>query len=95
MTTNDNGSAGEPASLPDNAISLEDEPHENARNARPSCESLGRNHLPRRDSDSFLSMRLSREWDYARRQTVTRLTKNASFRYKAYLEESTIRHPRS
>ncbi|WP_290203809.1 IS21-like element helper ATPase IstB [uncultured Muribaculum sp.] len=37
--------------------------------------------------DSFLSMLLSREWDYRAQAAVTRLTKNASFRYKAYLEE--------
>lgn len=37
--------------------------------------------------DSFLSMLLSREWDYRAQAAVTRLTKNASFRYKAYIEE--------
>ncbi len=35
--------------------------------------------------DSFLSMLLSHEWDYRAQAAVTRLTKNASFRYKAYL----------
>ena len=37
--------------------------------------------------DSFLAMLLSREWDYRAQAAVMRLTKNASFRYKAYLEE--------
>ncbi len=37
--------------------------------------------------DSFLSMLLSREWDYARAGSGDKTDKNASFRYKAYLEE--------
>lgn len=37
--------------------------------------------------DTFLSMLLSREWDYRSQSAVARMTKNASFRYKAYLEE--------
>lgn len=37
--------------------------------------------------DSFLYMLLSREWDYRSQAAVTRMTKNAAFRYKAYLEE--------
>ena len=37
--------------------------------------------------DTFLSMLLSREWDYRAQAAVTRMTKNAAFRYKAYLEE--------
>ena len=37
--------------------------------------------------DSFLSMLLHREWDWRAQAAVTRLTKNAAFRYKAYLEE--------
>lgn len=37
--------------------------------------------------DSFLAMLLSREWDYRAQAAVARLTKNASFRYKAFLEE--------
>lgn len=37
--------------------------------------------------DSFLSMLLHREWDWRAQAAVMRLTKNASFRYKAYLEE--------
>lgn len=41
--------------------------------------------------DSFLSMLLSREWDYRAQAAVTRLTKNASFRYKASSRKSTIR----
>lgn len=36
--------------------------------------------------DTFVSMLLSREWDYRAQAAITRLTKNASFRYKAYLE---------
>ena len=37
--------------------------------------------------DTFLSMLLSREWDYRAQAAVARMTKNAAFRYKAYLEE--------
>lgn len=37
--------------------------------------------------DTFLSMLLTREWDYRAQAAVARLTKNASFRYKAYLEQ--------
>ena len=37
--------------------------------------------------DSFLSMLLRREWDWRAQAAVMRLTKNAAFRYKAYLEE--------
>ena len=37
--------------------------------------------------DSFLHMLLSREWDYRSQAAVARMTKNAAFRYKAYLEE--------
>ena len=37
--------------------------------------------------DTFLSMLLSREWDYRAQAAVARMTKNASFRYKAYIEE--------
>lgn len=38
-------------------------------------------------ADTFLSMLLNREWDYRSQAAITRLTKNASFRYRAYLEE--------
>lgn len=37
--------------------------------------------------DTFLSMLFSREWDYRAQAAVVRMTKNASFRYKAYIEE--------
>ena len=37
--------------------------------------------------DSFLHMLLSREWDYRSQAAVTRMTRNAAFRYKAYLQE--------
>lgn len=37
--------------------------------------------------DSFLSMLLHREWDWRAQAAITRLTKNAAFRYKAYPEE--------
>lgn len=37
--------------------------------------------------DSFLHMLLSREWDYRSQAAVARMTRNAAFRYKAYLEE--------
>lgn len=37
--------------------------------------------------DTFLSMLLSREWDYRAQAAVARMTKNANFRYKAYPEQ--------
>lgn len=37
--------------------------------------------------DSFLHMLLSREWDCRSQAAVARMTKNASFRHKAFLEE--------
>lgn len=39
------------------------------------------------DADAFLSMLLAREWDYRVQAAIARLTKNAAFRYKAYLEQ--------
>ena len=39
------------------------------------------------DADTFLSMLLAREWDYRVQAAIARLTKNAAFRYKAYLEQ--------
>lgn len=38
-------------------------------------------------ADTFLSMLLAREWDYRAQAAIVRLTKNAAFRYKAYLEQ--------
>lgn len=38
-------------------------------------------------ADTFLSMLLAREWDYRAQATIARLTKNAAFGYKAYLEQ--------
>ncbi|WP_373722863.1 IS21-like element helper ATPase IstB [Bacteroides heparinolyticus] len=38
-------------------------------------------------ADTFLSMLLAREWDYRAQAAITRLTKNAAFRYKAYVEQ--------
>ena len=49
-------------------------------------------------ADTFLSMLLAREWDYVHRlplrewdyrsqAAIARLTKNAAFRYKAYIEQ--------
>ena len=38
-------------------------------------------------ADTFLSMLLAREWDYRAQVAIARLTKNAVFRYKAYLEQ--------
>ena len=38
-------------------------------------------------ADTFLSMLLAREWDYRAQAAITRLIRNAAFRYKAYLEE--------
>lgn len=37
--------------------------------------------------DAFLSMLLAREWDWRAQAAIARLTRNASFRYKAYMEE--------
>ena len=39
------------------------------------------------DADTFLSMLLAREWDYRVQAAIAQLTKNAAFRYKAYLEQ--------
>lgn len=39
------------------------------------------------DADTFLSMLLAREWDYHVQAAIAQLTKNAAFRYKAYLEQ--------
>ncbi|MCI6212403.1 IS21-like element helper ATPase IstB [Bacteroides heparinolyticus] len=38
-------------------------------------------------ADTFLSMLLAREWDYRAQAAITRFTKNAAFRYKAYVEQ--------
>lgn len=38
-------------------------------------------------ADSFLSWLLAREWDYRLAATIQRLIRQASFRYKAYVEE--------
>ena len=38
-------------------------------------------------ADTFLSMLLAREWDYRAQAAIARLTKNAAFRYKAYVEQ--------
>lgn len=38
-------------------------------------------------ADTFLSMLLAREWDYRAQAAIARLTKNAAFRYKAYIEQ--------
>lgn len=38
-------------------------------------------------ADTFLSMLLAREWDYHAQAAIARLTKNAAFRYKAYIEQ--------
>ena len=38
-------------------------------------------------ADTFLSMLLAREWDYHAQAAIVRLTRNAAFRYKAYLEQ--------
>ncbi len=38
-------------------------------------------------ADTFLSMLLARKWDYRAQATIARLTKNAAFRYKAYIEQ--------
>ena len=38
-------------------------------------------------ADTFLSMLLAREWDYRTLAAIARLTRNAAFRYKAYLEQ--------
>ena len=38
-------------------------------------------------ADTFLSMLLACEWDYRAQAAIARLTKNAAFRYKAYIEQ--------
>lgn len=38
-------------------------------------------------ADTFLSMLLAREWDYRAQVAIARLTRNAAFRYKAYIEQ--------
>ena len=38
-------------------------------------------------ADTFLSMLLAREWDHRAQAAIARLTRNAAFRYKAYLED--------
>ena len=38
-------------------------------------------------ADTFLSMLLAREWDFRAQAAIARLTKNAAFRYKAYIEQ--------
>ena len=38
-------------------------------------------------ADTFLSMLLAWEWDYHAQAAIVRLTRNAAFRYKAYLEQ--------
>lgn len=38
-------------------------------------------------ADSFLSILFVREWDYRAQAAIVRLTRNASFRYKAYIEQ--------
>ncbi|WP_416341009.1 ATP-binding protein [Segatella buccae] len=38
-------------------------------------------------ADTFLSMLLAREWDYRAQAAIVRLTRNAAFRHKAYLEQ--------
>lgn len=38
-------------------------------------------------ADTFLSMLLAREWVYRAQAAIARLTKNAAFRYKAYIEQ--------
>ena len=43
-------------------------------------------------ADTFLSMLLAREWDYRAQAAIARLTKNAAFRYKAYLEQIDFVH---
>ena len=41
---------------------------------------------------TFLSMLLAREWDYRAQAAIARLTKNAAFRYKAYIEPVSYTH---
>ena len=38
-------------------------------------------------ADTFLSMLLARKWDYRAQAAIVRLTRNAAFRYMAYLEQ--------
>ncbi len=50
-------------------------------------ESLSSTFAETMTPDSFLSWLLAREWDYRSAAAIQRLIKNASFRYKAFLEE--------
>ena len=46
-----------------------------------------RHHSAIHDCGHVLSMLLAREWDYRAQAAIARLTKNAAFRYKAYIEQ--------
>lgn len=50
-------------------------------------ESLSSTFAETMTPDSFLNWLLSREWDYRSNAAIERLTKQASFRYKAYPED--------
>lgn len=50
-------------------------------------ESLSSTFAETMTPDSFLSWLLAREWDYRSAAAIERLIRNASFRYKAFLEE--------
>ena len=57
--------------------------------------SLGSTFAENMTPDAFLSMLLNSEWDYRYTQMVNRLTKQAGFRYNAYMEDIDYDTPRN
>jgi len=57
--------------------------------------SLGSTIAENMTPDAFLSMLLNSEWDYRYTQMVNRLTKQAGFRYNAYMEDIDYDTPRN
>ena len=56
--------------------------------------SLGSTSAENMTPDAFISSLISSEWDYRNNRTVARLTKQADFRYKAFLEDIDYDLPR-
>lgn len=57
--------------------------------------SLGSTFAENMTPDAFLFMLLNSEWDYRHTQMVQRLTKQAGFRYNAYMEDIDYDTPRN
>ena len=57
-------------------------------------ESLGSTYSETMTPDSFLAWLLAREWDYRSNAAIERLKKQASFRYRAFVEEIDYEIPR-